>query len=99
MLIPHTALDPSTLQSLVEDFASRDGTDYGETELSLSEKVERIKQMLEQGKIAISFDPDTESCALHTIIPWVIYFGIAWFFGLNTARRCKISKKSANLDQ
>ena len=68
MLIPHTALDPATLQSLIEDFASRDGTDYGEKELSLAEKVERIQQMLDQGKITITFDPDTESCALQTII-------------------------------
>ena len=69
MIIPHTALEPVTLQALIEDFASRDGTDYGENELSLADKSEKIRQMLDQGKIVISFDPDTESCALQTIIP------------------------------
>ena len=64
MQIPHTDLSTETLRALVEDFASRDGTDYGETELSLEEKVNQIINLLDSGKMIITYDPDTESCAI-----------------------------------
>lgn len=64
MFIPHTALETDTLNALIEDFASRDGTDYGESELSLAEKTARIRLLLDKGTMVISFDPETESCAL-----------------------------------
>lgn len=64
MIIPHTALQASTLEVLISDFATRDGTDYGDHEMSLDEKIHQIKKLLDEGKLVISFDPDTESCAL-----------------------------------
>jgi len=66
MRIPHTELNKSTLKSLIEEFVSRDGTDYGETEVSLDEKIEQIMQQLENNEIVIVFDPETESCTLVT---------------------------------
>ncbi|MCB1699151.1 MAG: YheU family protein, partial [Halioglobus sp.] len=33
--VPVERLQPDVLQALLEEFASRDGTDYGERELSL----------------------------------------------------------------
>ena len=64
MLIPHTALEASTLEALISDFATRDGTDYGDQEISLGEKIQQIKSLLDEGKLVITFDPNTESCAL-----------------------------------
>lgn len=62
MEIPHQALSPETLQALVEEFVLREGTDYGETEVTLPRKSLQIMQQLERGDIVIVFDPDTESC-------------------------------------
>ena len=38
MLIPHTLLDPHTLERLLEDFVTRDGTDNG-YEATLEQRV------------------------------------------------------------
>ena len=62
MEIPHQSLSPDTLQALIEEFVLREGTDYGETEVSLSQKSRQIMKQLDRGDIVIVFDPDTESC-------------------------------------
>ena len=59
--VPHTALDPELLRSVVESFVLREGTDYGLQELSLDDKVRRVIQQLEQGKARILFDPNQQS--------------------------------------
>ena len=64
MKIPHTALDPYTLQSLIEEYVSRDGTDYGLVEISLETRVAQAHQQLASGQILIWYDPDSESCTL-----------------------------------
>ena len=64
MDIPWQNLQPETIQSLIEEFVSRDGTDYGENEVDHETKVMQIRQQLLSGKIKIVFDPETESCDL-----------------------------------
>lgn len=60
--IPHSQLSPETLQSLVEDFVTRDGTDYGASEASMAQKTRQVFHLLEQGDVLIVFDPCTETC-------------------------------------
>lgn len=64
MIIPHQQLSPEALQSLMEEFITRSGTDYGVTEISLQEKVEQVRRQLERGDVVIVFDPATESVSL-----------------------------------
>lgn len=64
MKIPHEALNKDTLRSLLEEIVSRDGTDYGVTELSLEQKLSRALSLLDSGEAYIDFDPGTETCAL-----------------------------------
>jgi len=45
---------------MLEEYASRDGTDYGAHELSLEEKVARLRTQLQAGKLAIVYDGDSE---------------------------------------
>jgi uncharacterized protein YheU (UPF0270 family) len=61
VLIPFGRLDAQTLQRLLEDFATRDGTDYGETELSLAARVELIHQQVKRGEAKLVFFPQDES--------------------------------------
>jgi uncharacterized protein YheU (UPF0270 family) len=49
------------LRSVVESFVLREGTDYGERELSLEDKVARVVRQLERGEAQIIFDPKTDS--------------------------------------
>jgi uncharacterized protein YheU (UPF0270 family) len=58
--IPLERVASETLQAMLEDFASRDGTDYGLRELSLQEKVANLLAQLRVGELALMFDLDSE---------------------------------------
>ncbi|MFI2810395.1 YheU family protein [Microbulbifer sp. YPW16] len=64
MIIPHQQLDPGTLQNLLEEYATRDGTDYGEREVSLEDKVASLRRQLVSGDVVIWFEPGDESVNL-----------------------------------
>ena len=64
MLIPYQALDPDTLKNLIESFILREGTDYGEQELPLSEKTENVLQQLKKGSVVIQYSQLSESVTL-----------------------------------
>ena len=64
--VPYTELSAELLRAVVEAFVLREGTDYGERELSLDEKVARMISQLKRGEARIVFDPETESV---TILP------------------------------
>ncbi len=51
--VPVARLDSEVLLALLEEFASRDGTDYGERDLTLEETTARLRRQLEAGDIAI----------------------------------------------
>jgi uncharacterized protein len=62
MEIPPSTLSPDTLQSIIEEFVSREGTDYGDHEYSLDDKVADVRRLLGSGQAVIVFDAETESC-------------------------------------
>ena len=64
MIIPYTELSAETLQALIEDFVTRDGTDYGDNEVSTQDKAERLLALLKKGELVITYNPDTETCGL-----------------------------------
>jgi uncharacterized protein YheU (UPF0270 family) len=66
VVIPHKELSPDALQGLVESFVLREGTDYGERELSLEQKTRDVFRQLERGEAQIVFDPNTESVDIVT---------------------------------
>ncbi len=66
MIIPHTEIAADTLQALIEEFVTRDGTDYGEQELSASQKIQRVMRQLEQKEIYIIYSELHETCTLIT---------------------------------
>ncbi|HIF9461113.1 TPA: YheU family protein [Photobacterium damselae] len=55
MIIPWQQIDSETLTNLIEHFVLREGTDYGEQELSLADKVAHVRQLLEHGEAVIVF--------------------------------------------
>ncbi|MBC8944001.1 MULTISPECIES: YheU family protein [Xenorhabdus] len=50
MIIPWQQVEPDTLLSLIESFVLREGTDYGEREKTLEQKVQDVKRQLERGE-------------------------------------------------
>ena len=62
MEIPYERLSAEVLNSLIEHFVLREGTDYGHGEYSLEQKVTTVKKQLERGDAIIVFDEKEESC-------------------------------------
>ena len=62
MNIPWQEIQPETLRAVIEEFVSRDGTDYGLKEVSFDSKVEEVHRLLKCGKARVVFDAETESC-------------------------------------
>ena len=60
--IPYDQLNPKTLHGVIEEFVTRDGTDYGEFEVSLETKISQVLGQLKSGKAVIVFDQATETC-------------------------------------
>ena len=53
MIIPWQDLAPETLDNLIESFVLREGTDYGEQERSLEQKVSDVKRQLKSGDVVL----------------------------------------------
>ncbi len=53
MIIPWQQIDPEPLNNLIEAFVLREGTDYGEQERSLAQKVEDVRRQLERGEAVL----------------------------------------------
>jgi hypothetical protein len=60
VLVPLERVDAGVLNSMLEDYASRDGTDYGARELELGEKVANLRAQLGNGSLAIVYDLASE---------------------------------------
>ena len=54
-------LAPETLRAVIESFVLREGTDYGEHETPLEDKVAQVLIQLQRGEAHITFDPATDS--------------------------------------
>ena len=66
MIIPHTSLREDVLRAVVEEFVSREGTDYG-YEASLSSKISAVVKQLESGKAVVVFDVESETCDIVSV--------------------------------
>ena len=64
--VPPDALAPETLQHLIEEFVTREGTDYGGKEISLSSKTADVAKQLRSGEAVILFDPSEQSVNIVT---------------------------------
>jgi len=62
--IPYAQLSPEALHGVIEEFVTRDGTDYGEVEVSLETKMAQVLAQIKSGKAVIVFDQATESCTV-----------------------------------
>ncbi len=61
IVIPHRDLSESALRGVLESFVLREGTDYGEREVSLDQKVAQVLRQLERGEAHIVFDATLET--------------------------------------
>jgi uncharacterized protein YheU (UPF0270 family) len=62
--VPYGELSAELLNAVIESFVLREGTDYGEKEFSLEDKVARVISQLKKGEARILFDPESESVTI-----------------------------------
>jgi hypothetical protein len=60
--IPYGQLSPEALEGVVEEFVTRDGTDYGLSEVPLETKMNQVMNQLRTGDAVIVFDSESETC-------------------------------------
>ncbi|GAB5449720.1 MAG: YheU family protein [Halioglobus sp.] len=58
--VPRQRLAADVLHALLEEYASRDGTDYGEREKSLQEKVAALEMQLQRSELRLLYEMESE---------------------------------------
>lgn len=62
--VPHTELSAAALRGVIEAWVLREGTEYGEREHTLEEKVAAVQDQLERGDARILYSPQTRQVEL-----------------------------------
>ena len=62
--IPWQQLSQDALDGIIEEFVSREGTDYGDYDYSFDDKKDQIHAQIRSGKVQVVFDPVGETCQL-----------------------------------
>jgi len=60
--IPYQALSAEALRAVIEEFVTREGTDYGHFDHALEAKCAAVQRQLETGRAVIDWDPRTQTC-------------------------------------
>ena len=60
-IIPVNKLSSHALKGVIEEFISRNGTDYGELEAPMETNFRQVKNKLESGSAILIFDDETET--------------------------------------
>ncbi|MBX7191175.1 MAG: YheU family protein [Sandaracinaceae bacterium] len=64
--IPFDRLSAAAQRGVIEEFVTREGTDYGHVEVSLEDKAASVRRQIERGEVVLLFDPKSERVNLVT---------------------------------
>jgi uncharacterized protein YheU (UPF0270 family) len=62
--VPADALSREALHGVVEEFITREGTDYGAREHTFEEKRVSVLGLIAAGEVALFFDPESQTTTL-----------------------------------
>jgi len=66
MVIPWERLSPDALLGVIEEFVTREGTEYGARDIGLEAKVAAVRRQLERGDVVVLFDIESSTVNLAT---------------------------------
>lgn len=66
LVVPWDQLSPDALRGVIEEFVTREGTEYGEDDVPLETKVAAVKRQLDSGEVLVVFDAATNTANLIT---------------------------------
>ena len=64
IVIPWERLSEGALRGVIEEFVTREGTEYGDHDVSLDDKVRDVQRQLERREVVVLFDVKTEAVNL-----------------------------------
>ncbi len=64
MIIPFQHLRPATLQSLIEDYVTRQGAIHGHRDISLEDMVRQVLRQLHAGEVVVVYNQADETCSI-----------------------------------
>lgn len=62
VLIPYDQLSFKALEGLIEEFVTRESTDYGAVEMTMEKKLAQVHQQLRLKNALIVFDEESQTC-------------------------------------
>ncbi|WP_136810742.1 YheU family protein [Desulfosediminicola flagellatus] len=62
--IPYDQLSQEALKGVIEEFVTRNGTDYGEAQIPLETKIAQVLIQLKSKEAFIVFDHDSETATI-----------------------------------
>lgn len=66
IVVPWARLSPAALRSVIEEFVTREGTEYGAADVPLEKKVADVRRQLERREVVVLFDAKSETVNLAT---------------------------------
>jgi hypothetical protein len=57
-------MSPEALNGVIDEFVTREGTDYGHGDQTLEAKRSQVRRQIEAGDVIIAFDAESETCNL-----------------------------------
>ena len=64
LTIPWEELSEDALMGIIEEFVTREGTEYGASDISLDTKCQQVKAQLIAGEVIVTFDDDLQTCSI-----------------------------------
>ena len=65
--VPWDSLSSDALQGVIEEYVTREGTEYGSTDVSLERKRAAVLGQLKSGKACITWDDDLKTCSIEEV--------------------------------
>ena len=65
--IPWDELSEDALLGIIEEFVTREGTEYGDSEILLETKCQQVMQQLRDDEAFITFDEELQTCSISPV--------------------------------
>ncbi len=66
--VPYQNINPETLRNMIEEFVSRDGSDWGDAGGAMEVKIEQVIRQFKDGKVKVVFDLRSQTANIVTNI-------------------------------
>lgn len=64
VVVPWERLSPAALRGVIEEFITREGTEYGADDVALERKLAQVQRQLESAEVVVLFDARAETVNL-----------------------------------